>query len=489
MEKRSSSRISMLTKGLCLLSVLAFLSAILVMQMARGAPTGAEQVPFAGRPNFVDLVKKVKPAVVNIRTVKVVKQEDSLSRPYGGPPSPWDFFGDDFFDRFFGGPPGREHKERSLGSGFFISKDGYLLTNYHVVEGAEKIKVMLSDEQELAGEVIGKDAKIDIALVRVKTKSDLPLIPLGNSDTVEVGEWVMAIGNPFGLDHTVTVGVVSAKGRVIGAGPYDDFIQTDASINPGNSGGPLINTKGEVIGINSAIMAHGQGIGFAIPINMVNDILPQLKEKGRVVRGWLGVFVQKVTPELAGSFGLEEGRGALVGQVIEDGPAEEAGIKKGDIILTFDGIRIKEMNELPRVVAATQVGKKVKVVVFRNGKEKVLTVKIGELPEETIAAVERAKEGNLGMTVQDLTPELANRLGYRDDEEGVVVSKVDPNGPAEEAGMRRGDLIKEVNREKVTSTEEFLSALKSAKAEENVLLFVKRGEDTLYVVVKPSEGE
>jgi serine protease Do len=353
------------------------------------------------------------------------------------------------------------------------------------VEGAEKIKVILSNEEELEGEVIGKDAKIDIALIKVKAEADLPVAELGNSDALEVGEWVMAIGNPFGLDHTVTVGVVSAKGRVIGAGPYDDFIQTDASINPGNSGGPLLNTRGEVIGINSAIIAQGQGIGFAIPINMVSEILPQLKDKGRVVRGWLGVYVQKVTPELADSFGLDDSRGALVGQVVEDGPAEEAGLEKGDIILKFNDRKIDEMNELPRVVAATPVGEKVPVVVYRNGKKKTLTVKIGELPEDDVTLTERKPEKNLGMTVQELTPELANRLGYFEGEEGVVVSNVEPGGPAAEKGIRRGDIIKEVNRRKVTSTEDFDRILREAKEDENILLFVKRGEDTLYVVLKP----
>ena len=265
MEKHTSGGIRTLKKGPR--SIVSLVVLFLLFGLGLHSPSARtidDQATIVGRPNFVDLVKKIKPAVVNIRTEKVIKDDERFSQHPFGPrsPSPWDFFGDDFFDRFFGGPPGGEHKERSLGSGFVISKDGFLLTNYHVVAGAEEIKVIFSDEEELDGEIIGKDAKIDIALVKVKSDTELPVAPLGDSDTVEVGEWVMAMGNPFGLDHTVTVGVVSAKGRVIGAGPYDDFIQTDASINPGNSGGPLINTRGEVVGINSAIIAQGQGIGF-----------------------------------------------------------------------------------------------------------------------------------------------------------------------------------------------------------------------------------
>ncbi|MBN2467003.1 MAG: DegQ family serine endoprotease [Deltaproteobacteria bacterium] len=433
------------------------------------------------RPSFVALSKELKPAVVNIRTVKTVKEMERRV-PYNfGPPgsSPWD----EFFERFFGGMPEREHKERSLGSGFIISNDGYILTNNHVVEDADKIKVILSNERELEGTVVGKDPKTDIALVKVQSDDSLPAVKLGSSDALEVGEWVMAIGNPFGLEHTVTVGVVSALGRVIGAGPYDDFIQTDASINPGNSGGPLVNTRGEVIGINTAIVAQGQGIGFAIPIDMAREILPQLKDKGRVVRGWLGVMVQKVTPELGESFGLKEGKGALVGKVEEDSPADKAGIKKGDIIIKFNGKDIVEMNELPRLVAATPIGEEVKALIFREGKEKSVSVVVGEMPEEKVVGFEKDKEESLGMAVQDLTPELANRLGLYD-EEGVIVRSVDPDGAAGEAGVRRGDIIVEINRKPIKNVREYVEAINGVTAGENILFFVKRGTDTLYVVVK-----
>jgi serine protease Do len=477
----------------CLLGAFIFLSTSLALIQnphSNGLCYAADRDsnPSYGRPSFVDLSKTVKPAVVNIRTEKVVKGRDRLSRYYFGPNMPRDFFGEDFFNRFFGEGPEREYKERSLGSGFVISKDGYILTNNHVVEGADKIKVRLSDEKEFEGSVIGKDPKTDLALIKVEADLKLPTLELGDSDSLEVGEWVMAIGNPFGLEHTVTVGVVSAKGRVIGAGPYDDFIQTDASINPGNSGGPLVNTKGEVIGINTAIIAQGQGIGFAIPVKMAKEIVPQLKEKGRVVRGWLGVLVQKVTGELAESFGLPEGKGALVAKVEEGSPAEEGGIQEGDIIITFDGTEIKEMDELPRIVANTAVGEKVRVVVFRDGKEKKLKVKVGEMPEEKTETFEKDKEKDVGMTVQELTPELANRLGLADDE-GVIVRSVDPGGPAEEAGIRRGDVIRELNRKPISDMDDFTKAMRKAKKDDNILLFVKRGDDTLYVVLKPEEEE
>lgn len=443
----------------------------------------------ADRPSFVEIAKEINPAVVNISTEKIVKGDDKVFRHYFGPgaPSPWDFFGDDFFERFFGEQPGREHKEKSLGSGFIISKDGYILTNNHVVEGADTIKVRLSNNKEYAGKVIGKDAKTDLALIKVEAKEILPFVILGDSDLLQVGEWVMAIGNPFGLEHTVTVGVVSAKGRVIGAGPYDNFIQTDASINPGNSGGPLVNTKGEVIGINTAIVAQANGIGFAIPANMAKEILPQLKEKGRVVRGWLGVMVQKVTPELAQSFGLAAGKGALVAQVQEGSPAAKAGIKKGDIILKFEGKEINEMDELPRLVAGTPVGKKANVVIFRDKKEMSLMIDLGEMPEEE-KEIAPAKEGgnNLGMSVQELTPELANQLGIMDNE-GVIVNKVEPGGPADEVGIRKGDLIKEVNHKPIKNMRAYLEVIGKVKPGENVLLFVKRGEDSLFVVLKPDK--
>jgi serine protease Do len=443
----------------------------------------------ADRPSFVALAKAINPSVLNISTENMVKGGNLGFRQYSGPgsPDPRDVFGADFFDRFFGEQPEREHKERSLGSGFIIRKDGYILTINHVVEGADKIKIRLSNEKEYNGKIIGKDEKTDVALIKVEANENLPFISLGDSDSLEVGEWVMAIGNPFGLEHTVTVGVVSAKGRVIGAGPYDNFIQTDASINPGNSGGPLVNTKGEVIGINTAIVAQANGIGFAIPSNMAKEILPQLREKGRVIRGWLGVVIQKVTPDLAQSFGLPEGRGALVAQVQDGSPAAKAGIKKGDIIVKFNGKDIKDMDELPRIVAGTPIGKKANIVIFREGREITLTANLGEMPEEEKdVALTKKTENKLGLTVEDLTAELARKLGVTGTQ-GVIVSNISPGGPAEDVGIMKGDVIKEVNRKPVKNVHEYSMAIGKSKPGENILFFIKRGEDSLYVVLKPAK--
>jgi serine protease Do len=299
---------------------------------------------------------------------------------------------------------------------------------------------------------------------------------------MRIGEWVMAIGNPFGLSHTVTAGIISAKGRVIGAGQYDDFIQTDASINPGNSGGPLFNTQGEVIGINTAIIAGGTGIGFATPINLVKELLPQLHDRGKVTRGWLGVMIQKVTPELAHSFDLTEPQGALVADVVAESPAERAGLQRGDIITTFDSTKIHDMNELPRVVANTPVGKRVEVEVLRQGQTKTFSLTIAELPEASLAAVPDVTE-QLGMEVQDLTPELAQSLGLTHSQ-GIVVTEIDDDGPAAEAGIRRGDVILEVNRQRVADIQQYTEALQSSR-DDTTLLLIARGENTLYVALKP----
>ena len=321
---------------------------------ARARPTGPKVV----KNGFVALAKRLTPSVVNISTTQKIREQGRRSSPFPGFKSPFfdDFFGDDL-ERFFnGGPNGghREFKRQSLGSGFIINKSGYIITNYHVIEEASEIVVTLSESKvEYKAEVIGRDQKLDLALIKIKADSDLPTVKLGDSDSLEIGEWVMAIGNPFSLGGTVTVGIVSQKGRVIGAGPYDNFIQTDASINPGNSGGPLFNMNGDVVGINTAIVAGGQGIGFAIPVNMAKGVLGQLKEHGRVTRGWIGVSIQALTPELARSFGLKEPSGALVSSVNPGEPAESAGLKAGDIIVSFDSKKIGILSDLPRTVAST----------------------------------------------------------------------------------------------------------------------------------------
>ncbi len=431
-------------------------------------------------PDFVDLAKKLKPSVVNISTSKTIAPRNLPQyprSPYGQDPF------EDFFNRFFGNIPQHPQKQRSLGSGFIISNDGFILTNNHVVAGADEVKVKLTDGREFKAEVKGADEKLDLAVLKIEVKGALPVALLGDSDTIQIGEWVMAIGNPFGLNQTVTAGIVSATGRVIGSGPYDDFIQTDASINPGNSGGPLFNAEGKVIGINTAIVAGGQGIGFAIPINMAKSVLPQLEEKGKVTRGWLGVGIQPVTPELAQSFGVEGDKGALVAEVTKDSPADKAGLKSGDIILEFDGKQIQEMNSLPRIVAATPVGKKVQVKFLRNGKPETVTVTIERLKEGEEAAQPAAAQDRLGMTVQELNSELAAQIGIKETS-GVVVTAVKPGGVAEEAGITVGDIIKEINDVKITNLESYAKAVGAHKKGGVMRLLLRRGNSSLFVAVK-----
>jgi len=455
----------------------------------QGAPfwteTPPKSMPIIQAPNFADLAEHLRPSVVNISTTQVIKgQRRMLPRfPFPSPFGERDPF-EEFFERFFGGEgPQREFRRRSLGSGFIINKEGYIVTNNHVVENATDIKVSLTDKDEYDAKVVGRDPKTDVALIKIDTRKDLPAAALGDSDKLRVGEWVMAIGNPFGLGHTVTTGIVSAKGRIIGAGPYDDFIQTDASINPGNSGGPLFNMNGQVVGINTAIVATGQGIGFAIPINMAKDLLGQLREKGRVVRGWLGVQVQRVTPELAKSFGLDRERGALVADVMPDTPAARAGIERGDIIVEFNGRKIEEMTDLPRVVANTPPGTEVPVKLLRKGQERVVQVTIAEMQEERMAAAGGTLEESLGMTVQELTPEIARSLGVSETK-GVVVTNVEDGSPADEAGVRRGDVILEVNQRKIETLKDYRAAIGRMSGTDSLLLLIRRGNNVLYVAMK-----
>ncbi|HEY6837685.1 MAG TPA: DegQ family serine endoprotease [Geobacteraceae bacterium] len=433
-------------------------------------------------PDFVQLAKELKPSVVNISTAKTIKpQQRQFRRPFGGSPFGNDPF-QDFFDRFFGDMQPRSFKQRSLGSGFII-EGGYILTNNHVVAGADEIKVKLADNREFKAEIKGLDEKLDLALLKIDTKESLPAARLGDSDAIQVGEWVMAIGNPFGLAETVTAGIVSAKGRVIGSGPYDDYIQTDASINPGNSGGPLFNSKGEVIGINTAIIAGGQGIGFAIPVNMAKSILTQLKEKGKVIRGWLGVAIQPVTPDLAKSFGLKSEKGALVSEVLPDGPAEKAGLKAGDIILEFDGKPIHEAGDLPRVVAATTVGKKAVLKIVRDGKEKEVEVVVDQMKEGVADEVGEAAQDKLGLSVKELNKELAARLQLKDTT-GVVVTEVKPDGLAQEAGIAQGDVIKEIDGRKIVTAKDYEKAVALHKKGEIIRFLLKRGDTSLFVAFK-----
>jgi len=438
------------------------------------------------RPNsFADLVEKQKKAVVNVFTTKMVKTGPPIM--FKGLPGHGDdlfknFFGEDFF-RQFGAP--HERKEKSLGSGFIIDSDGLIITNSHVVEGADEIQVKTSEEKSYTAKIVGTDPKTDIALIKIEPDKRLPAVTLGDSDKLRVGDWVIAIGNPFGLEQTVTAGIVSAKGRVIGSGPYDDFIQTDASINPGNSGGPLFDVDGKVVGINTAIVAAAQGIGFAIPINVAKDLMPQLREKGKVSRGWLGLMIQKITPEMAEIFKTE--KGALVGDVVSGGPSDKAGIRRGDVVIRYDGKDISDFRELSRLAAATPVGEKVKVVLIRDGKKKTYTVKLGEFPEEGSEAKSGETLEKFGLSLQVLTPELAQSLGYDKDTKGILVSGVEPGSAADEAGIRQGDVIIEINRQRVATMEETLAAIDREDKDRSTLFLVKRGRSTLYLVVNPAK--
>ncbi|MEE4352934.1 MAG: DegQ family serine endoprotease [Desulfatiglans sp.] len=437
--------------------------------------------------SFSGLFKKASKSVVNISTVKVVKGSRETPFSFRGPFGNNDPFRD-FFDRFLRDQMPKDFKQRSLGSGLIIDKDGFILTNNHVVEKADEINVRLSDNREFIATIVGRDSKTDLALIRIKADTPLEPLPFGDSDELEVGDWVVAIGNPFGLGNSITAGIVSAKYRQIGAGAYDNFIQTDAPINPGNSGGPLLNTAGEVIGINTAIFSQSGGsvgIGFAIPVNMAKDLLPQLKE-GKVVRGWLGVMIQKITPELMEKLGLKDDRGALVADVSEEGPADKAGIERGDVIVSFGGKEIREMHDLPYAVASTPVGKKVNVEIIRNGKKKSLKAKVGELEEKSEAAFTRQEDPDLGMKVEEINPQLARtfRLPLA---AGLVIVQVEKDTPAAEAGLRAGDIILEVDQVPIKTLETYYEKIREFKEGDTILLLIKRGRSAHYATLRMQE--
>jgi serine protease Do len=432
--------------------------------------------------SFADLAEKLAPSVVNIRVTKV---ERVAGRGFVGPDG--EFGLDSPFDRFFREMPRtpREFRQQGAGSGFVISQDGLIVTNNHVIEGARDVTVTLATKEEYPVKVIGRDPKTDIALVKIEPNGPLPVAALGDSDRLRVGDWVVAIGNPFGLNNTVTAGIVSAKGRVIGAGPYDDFIQTDASINPGNSGGPLFNLQGEVVGMNTAILPNGQGIGFAVPVNLAKGLLPQLEAKGEVTRGHLGVNIQAITPELAKSMKLNDKKGALVADVTKGGPADAAGLQRGDVIVRFDGKEIAEMHSLPPLVAATPIDKEVAVTILRNGAEQTLRVKVGRMPGEParMSGPDEPAQGKWGLALRELDARTAQRLGLTPGE-GVFVAAVQPGSAADRAGIRPGDVVLEVNRQKVTSVEDAQAEAQKDPNAQSLLLLFRRGNASLFAALE-----
>jgi len=426
---------------------------------------------------FAVLARAIAPGVVNVHTSKTVVQQLPDLGPFG------DLFGG-LFERRFGGqrspleqPAPRRFTVPSLGSGFVISGDGLIVTNNHVVEDVQKIEIVFVDGTHTDAEVVGTDPKTDIALVRAKGDRQFTALPLGNSDSLLPGDWVIAIGNPFGLDHTVTAGIVSATGRDIGQGPYDDFIQTDAAINPGNSGGPLLNIAGEVVGINTAINPQANTIGFAVPINMAKEILPQLEKGGEVVRGWLGVGVQPVTAELADALHLETQQGALVSQVTPKSPAAKAGLERGDVIVRFGDKAIAKMRELPRAVAAAPPGKRVDVEIVRDGKHLKKTVEVAKLKEEK-EKVEPTEKG----APSDDQGSTAFGFDIADGDGGAQITNIYPGGPAESAGLQVGDVIQEVDRKAVSDALDAEKKLRAAG--DKTLLVIQREGGTLLVVVK-----
>jgi serine protease Do len=475
--------------------------------MARSAEPTSAAVPSRplGPPTletFRDIAHGVTPGVVNINTKKLIKGQRSGSFR--------DFFGDDMFDRFFGpqgqGPQqrgGDAETQRALGSGFVVDKDGYILTNRHVIDGADQISVTLSSGKTYEAKLVGKDARTDVALIKIEPKEALTVLTLGNSDATDVAEWVMAIGNPFGLwadgqvgGPSVTVGVVSFKGRnmQLTRNTGVDMIQTDASINPGNSGGPLINTKGEVIGINTMIITNGpqqsSGVGFAVPINVAKEILPQLRSKGRVIRGWLGVYIQPVTEALARSYHLKEAKGAIIADVTEGSPADKAGLKPDDVVIGVDGREVRDNSDLTSYIASRPPDTTVHLKVLRNGAEKDVAVTLGTFNEEGLTRADGRSDSegrsHQGMSLQNLSSDLAAELQLPRGFKGVVVTQVEPGGNAEDAGLQRGDVIVSVNGSTVDSVDDVEKELAKAKADGVARLRFRRGNQYTFTTLRLS---
>ena len=470
-----------------------------VLALALMAVSGAADAKTAPD-SFADLAQELLPSVVNISTTQVIEGRAGMKLPKLPPGSPFE----DFFKEFFDHNQPEQHSRRatSLGSGFIVGAEGYVVTNNHVIQDAEEITVILHDNTRLKAELVGRDKKTDIAVLKVKPKSKLTVVKFGDSDSARVGDWVMAIGNPFGLGGTVTAGIISARGRDINAGPYDDFIQTDASINRGNSGGPMFNLKGRVIGINTAIFSPSGGsvgIGFAIPSSVAGPVIKQLVKHGQVRRGWLGVHIQAVTEEIAETLGLKEASGALVASVIPDGPAEKAKMKAGDIILKFDGREVSKMRRLPRMVADTEVGKSVDILVWRGNEKVTLKAKVEELGEtsaEVAAKTPGSRKGSestidaLGLRLSSITAKLKSKYSLDKDLKGAVVTKVTESGPAAEKGIRPGDVIVEISQQEVTEPADIEKKVAEAeKAGRKSVLLLLEGQGGLrFVAIRITKG-
>lgn len=470
--------------GLIIASALHWTSPSVAEEFTGGTHASVDSLPVMPG-SFAKLAAQLSPTVVNVKVTKVKEAN------FHGPVAPDGPFGD-LFERFFQQMPDmpRGYQSEGAGSGVIISDNGYILSNNHVVEGATEVTVTLADQKEYPAKVVGRDPKTDLAVLKIDAEKPLPSAALGDSDKLQVGDWVVAVGNPFGLSQTVTSGIVSAKGRVIGAGPYDDFIQTDASINPGNSGGPLFNLKGEIVGINTAIIPQGQGIGFAIPVNTAKPLIPQLVETGTITRGYLGVNIQTLTPDLAKALKVEEQKGILVADVVPGSPAEKGGIERGDIIVSYNGKDVDDSHKLPAMVAATPVNEKVAITVIRNGKKSDMSVTVGKLePKEGIAADPGTEpfKSNWGLQLHDLGPEIERHYRLKADK-GVVVVGVEPGSPADEAGLQQGDVIVEVNRQPVNSVDEVKESVSKSEGEGRLLILVQRQDGKFYVPLKQQQG-
>ncbi|PKU24638.1 serine protease [Telmatospirillum siberiense] len=471
------------------------------MMMTAGMAANAAPAP----DSFADLAERLLPSVVNISTTQTLKNADKgLDMPQFPPGSPFEDFFKNFMDKHGGGnnPDAAPRRATALGSGFIIDPAGLVVTNNHVIADADEITAILQDGQAYKAEIVGRDTKADLALLKINAPTKLPAISFGNSDEMRVGDWVLAIGNPFGMAGSVTAGIISARARDINAGPYDDFLQTDAAINKGNSGGPLLNLKGEVIGINTAIFSPSGGsigIGFAIPANLAKPVITDLQKYGKARRGWLGVRIQSVTDEIAESLGLKEQRGALVADVSPGGPAAKAGIKKGDVITRFDGRDVSEMHRLPRIVAETPINREAEVVLWRDGKKLTVRAVVGELSDaeetEQAKAAEKpsAKQdagqtaiAGLGLSVAPLSPALRERYDLGNDAKGVVVTEVKPTGAAADKGVRPGDLIIEVSQEAVKSPADLAAKIDAARksGRKSVLLLVQSEAGVHFVPLK-----